>query len=253
MNKFEETQRLIQKIRKETDTAVLFYSAGGKDCIALLDMLAKTFKRVICYYMWLIPNLDHTRPYIEWAQRKYPNVEVRQIKHYQRDYFDKHGWFQAGDGNPDIVPRKVCDVEEFVRNETGIKWVFSGMKGVDGYMKRMRLMTFKKRNGAYFTDAGMVYPLAVWTNKEVLRYINMRNLIKPFVYDPKGVSQGFSIDLRSLLFLRERFPRDYQRAVNDFPFCEKLIFDFDTTGHIPPGYEKEVANVFERIRKEAEE
>lgn len=246
MNKYADTMNLIRSIRKETDTAVLFYSAGGKDGIALLDMLAPVFNKVICYYMWLVPGLDHVKPYIRWAETKYKNVEVRQIQHYQRDYYDRFGFFQFGDGNPDIKPRKVGELEEEIRQETGIKWAFSGMKGVDGYMKRMRLLTFRKRNGNYLTDKGMVYPLAVWTNKEVLKYIESRNLIKPFVYNPKDVSQGFGVDLRSLLILRERFPQDYKRTLAEFPLCEKLIFDYEN-GILPHGQEKDVLEVIKRL------
>ena len=83
VNKYAETMSIIRRIRQQTDTAVLYYSAGGKDGIALLDMLAPVFKKVICYYMWLVPGLDHVKPYLQWAVRKYPNVEVRQIQHYQ--------------------------------------------------------------------------------------------------------------------------------------------------------------------------
>lgn len=252
INKYAETMSIIRSIRQQTDTAVLFYSAGGKDGIALLDMIAPIFNKVICYYMWLVPGLDHVKPYIQWATSRYPNVEVRQIQHYQRDYYDRYGFFQEGDGDPSITPRKVGEVEEMVRQETGIKWAFSGMKGVDGYMKRMRLLTFRKRNGTYMTDKGMVYPLAVWTNKEVLRYIEMRNLIKPFVYNPKDVSQGFGVDLRSLLVLRERFPNDYLRTIREFPFCEKLIFDYEN-GILPYGQEKEVMEIIKRIEKESED
>ena len=251
INKYAETMQIIRGIRQKTDTAVLFYSAGGKDGIALVDMLSHIFKRVICYYMWLVPGLDHVKPYIRWAETKYPNVEVRQIKHYQRDYFDHYGFFQDGEGNPDIVPRTVGEVEEAVRQETGVDYVFSGMKGVDGYIKRMRLKTFKKRNGTYITDKGMVYPLAIWTNQEVLRYIEMRNLIKPFVYNPKDISQGFGVDLRSLLFMRDRFPSDYQRTVREFPFCEKLIFDYEN-GILPYGQEKKVLEIIKRIETESE-
>lgn len=246
MNKYAETMNLIRSIRQQTDTAVLYYSAGGKDGIALLDMLAPIFDRVICYYMWLVPGLDHVKPYIKWAETRYKNVEVRQIQHYQRDYYDRYGFFQFGEGNPDITPRKVGELEEMVRQETGIKWAFSGMKGVDGYMKRMRLLTFRKRNGNYLTDKGMVYPLAIWTNKEVLKYIESRNLIKPFVYNPKDVSQGFGVDLRSLLILRERFPQDYKRTLSEFPLCEKLIFDYEN-GILPHGQEKDVLEVIKRL------
>lgn len=214
---------IIRSIRKETDTAVLFYSAGGKDGIALLDMLSGVFNKVICYYMYLIPNLDHTQPYIKWAENHYKNVEVRQIKHYQRDYFDSFGFFKEPDQS--IKPRKIGDVEQEVRDETGIKYSFSGMKGVDGYMKRMRLKGFCK--SGYITEKGMVYPLAIWTNKEVLQYIRTKNLIQPFVYKEKDVSQGFSIDLDMMMLMKSKYPNDYRRIIKEFPYSEKLIFDYE--------------------------
>lgn len=215
--------QVIRSIREKTDTAVLFYSAGGKDGIALLDMLAGVFDKVICYYMYLIPNLDHIQPYIKWAETRYPNVEIRQIKHYQRDFFDSFGFFKEPDEG--VKPRKIGDIEQAVREETGIKYGFSGMKGVDGYMKRMRLKMFAKTG--YVTEKGMVYPLALWTNKEVLQYIKSRNLISPFVYDANAISQGFGIDLNTMLLMRNKYPRDYQRILKEFPYSEKLIFDYE--------------------------
>ena len=215
--------QVIRSIREKTDTAVLFYSAGGKDGIALLDMLAGVFDKVICYYMYLIPNLDHIQPYIKWAETRYPNVEIRQIKHYQRDFFDSFGFFKEPDEG--VKPRKIGDIEQAVREETGIKYGFSGMKGVDGYMKRMRLKMFAKTG--YVTEKGMVYPLALWTNKEVLQYIKSRNLISPFVYDANAISQGFGIDLNTMLLMRNKYRRDYQRILKEFQYSEKLIFDYE--------------------------
>ena len=173
--------------------------------------------------MYLIPNLDHIQPYIKWAETRYPNVEIRQIKHYQRDFFDSFGFFKEPDEG--VKPRKIGDIEQAVREETGIKYGFSGMKGVDGYMKRMRLKMFAKTG--YVTEKGMVYPLALWTNKEVLQYIKSRNLISPFVYDANAISQGFGIDLNTMLLLRNKYPRDYQRILKEFPYSEKLIFDYE--------------------------
>ena len=223
---------IIRSVRKQTGTAVLFYSAGGKDSIALLDMLAKEFEKVICYYMYLIPNLDHVQPYIKWAETHYGNVTVCQIEHFQMDYFRKGGYFCDADPRfqlPKKDPialrvRKIGDIEQWVREQTGIKFAFSGMKGQDGYMKRMRLKRFS--HTGYITEKGMVYPLATWTNAEVLQYISSKNLIKPFVYGD-GVSQGFTITLDVLTLLKAYYPRDYRRTLEVFPFAETLIFDYE--------------------------
>lgn len=214
---------IIRRIRQETDTAVLYYSAGGKDGIALLDMLAHEFKHVICVYMYLVPDLDHVRPYIHWAQTYYKNVEVKCIRHWQYDMFLKNGFFCKP--NKSIKPRKIGDVEQSIREDTGIKYGFSGMKGVDGYMKRMRLKLFSKTG--YITEKGMVYPLALWSNKEVLKYIERKNLIRPFVYEQGKASQGLTINLPILLTLRKEFPNDYKKVLAEFPFAEKLIFDYE--------------------------
>ena len=232
MGKFQETMNIIRSVRKQTGTAVLFYSAGGKDSIALLDMLAKEFKKVICFYLYLIPNLDHVQPYIRWAETHYGNVEVRQIEHFQMDYFRKGGYFCDADPrfqlpkkDPNALRvRKIGDIEQWVREQTGIKFAFSGMKGQDGYMKRMRLKRFA--HTGYITEKGMVYPLAIWTNAEVLQYISSKNLIKPFVYGD-GVSQGFTITLDVLTLLKAYYPRDYRRTLEVFPYAETLIFDYE--------------------------
>jgi sulfate adenylyltransferase subunit 2 len=223
MNKYALSMQIIRSIREKTDTAVLYYSAGGKDGIALLDMLAGVFNKVICYYMYLIPDLDHVQPYIRWAENHYKNVEVCQIEHFQRDYYISCGFFREPDNS--VKPRKIGEIEQAVREETGIKYGFSGMKGVDGYMKRMRLKKFAK--SGYITDKGMVYPLALWTNKEVLQYIRQRGLIQPFIYDSNAISQGFTIDLTTMLLMRSKYPNDYKRILEEFPYSEKLIFDYE--------------------------
>jgi len=246
MNKIVQAMQVIRRVRQETDTAILYYSAGGKDGIALLDMLAGAFNHVICYYMYLIPELDHIRPYITWAQRHYPNVEVREIPHFQLDYWRKYGFFC--DAEPDVKTRSIGEVEEQVRQETGLHYAFSGMKGVDGYMKRMRLKTMEKRYNLV-TEKGMAYPLANWTNKEVLQYIKTRNLITPFVYVEGDVSQGFDISLGTMLLMKYRYPADYERIVTNFPYAEKLLFDF-CDGYIPKGQEKGVRSVLKSLGKE---
>lgn len=224
MNKYALTMKIIRSVRKKTDTAVLFYSAGGKDGIALLDMISREFPRVICYFMYLVKNLDHTNIYLNWAVKKYPNVEVRQIPHYMLTVIKKNGFFCEPD--EEIKKLKVGDVEELVRNETGVSYLFNGMKGVDGYMKRMRLKLFAK--SGYISPKGMVYPLALWSNKEVLRYIQARNLIPPMTYgDVKAVSQGVGLDIETLLYLKKRFPNDYAKILYEFPYSEKLIFDYE--------------------------
>jgi len=245
-NKFAQAMQVIHRVRQQTDTAVLYYSAGGKDGIALLDMLSGVFSKVVCVYMYLVPELDHIRPYIKWAQMHYRNVEVVEIPHFQRDIWLANGFFC--EPQPDIAVRNIGQVEEEVRQMTGLHYAFSGMKGVDGYMKRMRLKMYEKQSGLV-TEKGMAYPLAFWTNKEVLQYIKARNLIAPFVYVEGDVSQGFDLSLGTMLLMKYRYPADYKRVLSSFPYAEKLLFDF-CDGYIPKGQEKGVRSVLKSLRME---
>lgn len=226
MNKINQAIGIIRHVRQLTDEVLLFYSAGGKDSIALLDMVTPYFKRVVAVYEYLIPNLTHVQPYLNWAKR-YRNVEILQLEHPVRINMKVDGAFC----DPDTTRKNVkfSDVEKQAQEITGLHFAFSGMKGVDGYMKRMRLKMFAKTD--YITDKGMVYPLALWTNKEVLKYISSRNLIKPFKYGSateKQVSQGFGIDKPTLLFLSKYCPEDIPKIFAEFPYAEKLLYDFCT-------------------------
>lgn len=224
MTKCTETIEIIKRaIDADGDeTAVLFYSAGGKDGIVLLDLLSKYYKKVICVYMYLIPSLKHTDRYILWAKKKY-DAEVIAIPHYQRTIMKKNGFYCIPVDEDGFCSQR--EVEDFVREKLSKKIVFNGMKGVDGYMKRMRLKMYAK-NG-YRNNQGVCFPLANWTNKECMQYIKSRMLIEPFSYDGTNGSQGLVLKIKELLFLRENYRSDYDKILEDFPFCEKIIYDYE--------------------------
>lgn len=225
-NKFVQTENSIRRISQKTDTVLLFYSAGGKDSIALLDMIAPKFKKVVCVFGYTIPDADHVRPYLEWAKR-YRNVEILQYEHVVSIFAKRNGFFC--DPQPDYYKelKTVGDWENWVHQDVGIQYAFSGMKGVDGFMKRMRLKMWAK--DLWENPKGMVYPLALWTNPEVNKYILNRNLIKPFSYGKmvkNKDSQGFGLNLETALFLYQYYPNDYAKMLKEFPYIEKVIYDF---------------------------
>lgn len=224
MNKYAETIEIIKKAIEVDgdDAAVLFYSAGGKDGIVLLDLLSKFYKKVICVYMYLIPNLSHTDKYILWAKKNY-NTEIIALPHYQRTIMKKNGFYCIPIDEDGFYSQR--EVEDFVRTKLNKKIIYNGMKGVDGYMKRMRLKMYAK-NG-YRNNQGVCFPLANWTNKECMRYIKSKMLIEPFSYDRTNGSQGLVLKIKELLYLRENYRCDYDKILKDFPFCEKIICDYE--------------------------
>ena len=110
------------------------------------------------------------------------------------------------------------------------------------------MLMYEKRGGL-ITEKGMAYPLARWTNKDVMQYIKSRNLIRPFVYVEGNVSQGFGIELPTLLLMQYRYPGDFEKMLEMFPYSAKLLYDF-TEGYIPLGFEEETAKVLKSVGKE---
>ena len=226
MDKFTEAIYTIGRVRATTDTAVLMYSAGGKDSIVLLDMLATRFPHVVCYYMYHIPDLDHIRPYLQWA-RRYGNVEIRQIPHHQVSML-LHGGVYC-DPQPDVKELNERDVVEMIKAREHCQYVFNGTKGADGYMKLMRLKRHLKRSGWYEFE-GLVYPLATWVNDDCLKYITSRRLISPFIYGyGKSKSQGFGLYKECFDFLMWEYPNDVAKALKVFPYASALLTDEQKT------------------------
>ena len=72
------------------------------------------------------------------------------------------------------------------------------------------------------------YPLSEYKNKDVMDYISRAGLIKPESYDSKHQSSGTDItDINYLLFLRNRFPGDLQKVINEYPLVERKLFEYD--------------------------
>ena len=227
VNKFAQSLTLIRHVRQQTDTAVLFYSSGGKDSIALLDMVSPLFNKVILVYMYLIKDLDHINIYLDWAKKKFRNVEVMQVPHFVLSTINTFGFFCEPDEAE--KEKKESDIIKGIVEKTGVPFVIHGMKGVDGYMKRMRLKKFAKdNNGMFISPINVVYPLALWTNKEVLRYIQAKNLIKPMTYGYQSICYGLSFDYEVLIYLKNNFNADYKKMMEAFPYFEHVMYDYQS-------------------------
>ena len=221
--KIAQTNSIIRRIREKSGTAVMFHSANGKDSIALLDMLAKEFTEVICIFMYFVDGLRHIETYINWASKHYPNVRFVKVEHPGVRMYRKLGLFLPK-ANPKEETIKLGEREQAMMKYFNVEYIFSGMKGVDGFQKRMRLKMWKPW---YVSPKGMVYPLAVWTNKEVLNYIRQHDLIQPTTYEEGKVSQGIGCDYHTLTYLQRNYPDDYRRVLKEFPHAEMAIYDYE--------------------------
>lgn len=118
---------------------------------------------------------------------------------------------------------KLADVVRSIRLKTGIEYVFLGMKKADSMNRRLMLARFEEDD---YISNGQAYPLAEWTQKEVLSYMKFHGIPEPVRYSLKASSgTGFNVDC--FLWLRKNFPDDLQRIYKVFPMSERILYEYD--------------------------
>lgn len=218
MSLIAETRKSIDAIRDKTDSAMLFLSLG-KDSLVLLDLIYPRFDRIVCVFMYFVKDLEHIQRWINWVRAKYPKIEFVQAPHWCLSAILKSGLFCVA--QPKIKLLKLSDVVHTMRVKYKLQYCFLGMKKADGMNRRLMLKGYE---GNLYENKGMVYPLADWTQKDILAYMRQRGLPQPIRYSLKASSGvGFNIDC--FLWLEKNFPQDLARIYKVFPMSERLLWE----------------------------
>jgi len=220
MNKIQEAQRILGEVRKEANGCIVMCSFG-KDSVVALDLVYPLFDRVVCVFMYFVKNLRHIEGWIKWAKARYPRMEFLEIPHWNLSYILRGGLYSVE--QPKIKLLSLSDVVEAVRVKVGLYYVVLGMKKADGLNRNLMLKTYEQND---YINKGMVYPLASWTQKDVLAYMKQHRMPEPVRYSLKA-SNGIGFNKDCLLWLRERFPDDLQRIFDVFPMSERELFEYD--------------------------
>lgn len=218
MTLLEKTYKSIDQISDLSDLAMLFCSLG-KDSIVLLDLIYPKFDRIVCVFMYFVPDLDHINRWINWVNAKYPKIEFVQVPHWNLSYILRSGMYCVP--NPKVKLIKLADVVKSMQLKYGIEHVFLGMKKADSMNRRLMLNTYSDNE-----SNGKVYPLSDWTQKDILAYMKQKQLPEPVRYSLKASSGvGFNIDC--FLWLRENYPDDLRKIFKVFPMSERILFEYD--------------------------
>ncbi|MBF0651258.1 phosphoadenosine phosphosulfate reductase [Dysgonomonas sp. GY75] len=216
---------IIKEIARQTDKVILFHSASGKDSIALLDLLHPHFNEIVCVYMFIIKDLEHINRYIAYAQNKYPKARYIQIPHYCVYSYIKIG-FMGCPQNPKQKKYTLSELNDIIRERTGIEWTCLGFKQSDSMNRRLMLRGY--RNEAICDKSKKLYPLSSYKNADILAYIQEKGLIKPERYGKRGQSSGTDImDIDYLLYLKANYPSDLRKVLRQYPLVERIIFEYE--------------------------
>lgn len=218
MNKVEQANQCIDLIRVKSNEALLFLSLG-KDSLVLLDLIYPKFDRIVCVFMYFVEGLEHINRWINWTKAKYPKIEFVQIPHWNLTYILCGGMYCVA--NPKVKLLKLANVVESMRLKYGIHYVFLGMKKADGMNRRLMLKGY-----ANYENNGFCYPLADWSQRDILAYMRQKRLPEPVRYSAKA-SGGVGFNLDCFLWLRENFPGDLKKIIKAFPMSERILFEYD--------------------------
>lgn len=216
----EQTQKSIDAIAERSDSVILFCSLG-KDSLVLLDFIAPKFKRIVCVFMYFVQGLEHIERYTRWVKARYPNVEWIEIPHWNLTHIFRSGMFCTP--RPKQRLMKLADVVKVIQDKYGVYYTFLGMKKADSMNRRLMLKGYEAN---LYENKGLVYPLADWTQKDIIAYMKLKNLPMPIRYS-KNASGGLGFNLECYLWMREHAQKDLEKVLQAFPMSERILFEYD--------------------------
>ena len=181
--------------------------------------------------MYSVKDLDHVNKYIGWAQRRYKNARFIQIPH-MAVYSEQRIGFLGCEQNPNQKLYSLSELTDIVRVRYNIPWAFFGFKMSDSFKRRLMLRNYTPDKGDYDLQAinyksKKAYPLSVYKNSDVLRYIEDNGLIRPEKYGLIGQSNGCDpSNVEYLLCLEKNSPGDLQKVYTVYPQAERLMFNY---------------------------
>lgn len=219
MTKQESANHVINVVREKTDECILFCSLG-KDSLVLLDLIYPKFNRIVCVFMYFVEGLEHIERWIKWLKSRYPKIEFVQVPHWNLTYVLRGGLFCVA--QPKVKLLKLRDVVDAMTIKYQIGHVFLGMKKADSMNRRLMLNTYAAED---YIHQGLVYPLAEWTQKEILSYMKMHNLPEPVRYG-KNASNGVGFNEDCFSWLEKNCPQDLEKIYKVFPMSRRILFEY---------------------------
>lgn len=203
----------LSPLKKEK---ILVTFSGGKDAIVAGDIsLSQLPKSNLTWvFFYFVEGLEVNEVALRYYERRWG------IKIHRRPCHQTLALFARREGTRKRA-YKYYDVERAAKEEFGVEWVCSGWKKDDNFARRGVL---KKHKSGIIWDTKRVVPVADWSDKRIYAYLRARKLPLPPSYS-LGLRRSLWIpDANRLLWLRNHYPRDYERIVTAFPEVGDAVF-----------------------------
>lgn len=210
------------KAQSRITNSVLVGFSTGKDSIVTLDLCFKYFKRVVPFFMYMVPGLEFQERTLRKYERYY-NTEIIRVPHFEVSGFFRYGTFRNADQYVDLLD--INDIYGYVRELTGIEWIAAGERISDSLVRRAMI----KRSGSVDLKRGRFYPISHWGKKDVMQYIRKKRLYLP--KDSRELGFSFrSLVGEELAVIKEIYPEDYERILKLYPLAGAAVERYETYG-----------------------
>lgn len=221
---------VIDEVRRRSTSCIVMMSLG-KDSIVTLDLLYEKFDRIVCVFMYLVKGLEHIQRWIDWLRARYPRIEFEQIPHWNLTYNLRNGVYCVP--NPNVRVLNLSMVVKSLKSRFGIDYVFFGMKKADSMNRALMLKSYHEEQ---YIHGGNCYPLADFTQKQILQYMKHHHLPMPIMYaralrtgkaEVGNASGGLSLDIDCFAWLQKYAPQDLELIYKVFPQSRVILYRYN--------------------------
>jgi 3'-phosphoadenosine 5'-phosphosulfate sulfotransferase (PAPS reductase)/FAD synthetase len=217
-------EEVIQVIAARTDTVLLAFS-GGKDCIGAWLAIRKHFRRIIPYYMYLVPGLEFVERGLRGLEAEM-GIKVIRIPHPSLYRMINACVFQPPErseliGRLALPEPTYSEMQQAIRDDLGLGDECYTATGVRAADSPVRLMSIRQ-HGAINHNARQFMPIWDWKKARLVDELRQFGIRLPEEYRIFGRSFD-GVDYRFLEPISREYPRDYQRILKWFPLADLEI------------------------------